>query len=68
LSCPQPVILTDRAIAEGHTDLEILVDNEVARENVFPLLSRRGLKADIRQDGSISLFMLPITPFDGKFL
>lgn len=52
LSCPQPVVLVDRAIADGNTDLEILVDNEVARENVSRLLSRRGLKADIRQDGS----------------
>lgn len=52
LSCPQPVVLVDRTIADGHTDLEILVDNEVARENVSRLLGRRGLKADIRQDGS----------------
>lgn len=52
LSCPQPVVLVDRAIADGHTDLEILVNNEVARENVSRLLGRRGLKADIRQDGS----------------
>ncbi|NLA41961.1 MAG: SirA family protein [Smithella sp.] len=52
LSCPQPVVLVDRMIADGHTDLEILVDNEVARENVSRLLGRRGLKADIRQDSS----------------
>lgn len=52
LSCPQPVVLVDRAIADGNTDLEILVDNEVARENVSRLINRRGLKADIRQVGS----------------
>jgi tRNA 2-thiouridine synthesizing protein A len=52
LSCPQPVVLVDRAIADGNTDLEILVDNEVARENVSRLINRRGMKADIRQDGS----------------
>ncbi len=50
LSCPQPVVLVDRAIAEGHSDLEILVDNEVARENVSRLLKRRGLEAIISEN------------------
>ncbi|MEE9911569.1 MAG: sulfurtransferase TusA family protein [Deltaproteobacteria bacterium] len=52
LSCPQPVVMVDRAIADGNTDLEILVDNEVARENVTRLASRRGLKTDARQEGA----------------
>jgi TusA-related sulfurtransferase len=52
LSCPQPVVLVDRAIANGHTDLEILVDNEVARENVSRLLKRRGLVAIISDNVS----------------
>jgi TusA-related sulfurtransferase len=51
LSCPQPVVLVDRAIADGNTDLEILVDNEVARENITRLATRRGLKADARREG-----------------
>ena len=52
LSCPQPVVLVDKAVANGDTDLEILVDNEVARENVSRLAARRGLKTDIRLDGT----------------
>jgi tRNA 2-thiouridine synthesizing protein A len=52
LSCPQPVVLVDRALADGNADLEILVDNEVARENVSRLINRRGLKADISQNGA----------------
>ncbi|MCK7507014.1 MAG: hypothetical protein MZV70_25125 [Desulfobacterales bacterium] len=40
----------DRAIADGNTDLEILVDNEVARENVSRLVNRRGLKADVQPE------------------
>jgi tRNA 2-thiouridine synthesizing protein A len=52
LSCPQPVVLVDRALADGNADLEILVDNEVARENVSRLINRRGLKADVSQNGS----------------
>jgi TusA-related sulfurtransferase len=52
LSCPQPVVLVDRAIADGNTDLEILVDNEVVRENITRLATRRGLKADAQREGS----------------
>ena len=52
LSCPQPVVLVDKAVANGDTNLEILVDNEVARENVSRLAARRGLKTDVRLDGT----------------
>ena len=52
LSCPQPVVLVNRAIAEGNTDLEIIVDNEVSRENVTRLATKRGLKTDEREEGT----------------
>ncbi|PKN77486.1 MAG: preprotein translocase subunit TatB [Deltaproteobacteria bacterium HGW-Deltaproteobacteria-10] len=52
LSCPQPVVLVSRAIADGNSDLEIIVDNEVARENVLRLATRRGLKTDAREEGA----------------
>ncbi|MGV8058788.1 MAG: sulfurtransferase TusA family protein [Smithellaceae bacterium] len=52
LSCPQPVVLVDRAIAGGNTDLEIIVDNEVARENVTRLATKRGLQTEARQEGA----------------
>ncbi len=52
LSCPQPVVLVDRAVKDGNTDLEILVDNEVVRENVMRLAARRGLQTDVRQEGA----------------
>lgn len=52
LSCPQPVLLTTRALEEGDTDLEILVDNEVSRENVLRLAARRGLKAEAQAAGA----------------
>jgi selenium metabolism protein YedF len=34
LACPQPVILTRQALADGREWLEVLVDNEAARDNV----------------------------------
>ncbi len=52
LSCPQPVVLVNMAVAEGNTDLEIIVDNEVSRENVTRLATKRGLKTDARQEGT----------------
>ena len=52
LSCPQPVVLVSQAIADGNTDLEIIVDNEVTRENVTRLATRRGLKTDAREEGA----------------
>ncbi len=52
LSCPQPVVLVSQAIADGNADLEIIVDNEVARENVTRLATRRGLKTDAREEGA----------------
>ncbi len=52
LSCPQPVVLVNKAVAEGNTDMEIIVNNEVSRENVTRLATKRGLKTDARQEGS----------------
>lgn len=52
LSCPQPVLLVTRALEEGDTDLEILVDNEVSKENVLRLVARRGLKANTEPAGT----------------
>jgi len=52
LSCPQPVILVTRAIEAGNADLEILVDNEVSKENVLRTAARRGLKAEVRPLGT----------------
>lgn len=52
LSCPQPVVLVDQAIAAGSTELEVLVDNEVAKENVSRLAARRGLKTEARPNGN----------------
>ena len=34
LSCPEPVILTKRAIEDQPKELEVTVDNNVSKENV----------------------------------
>ena len=57
LSCPQPVILVTRAVEAGDSDLEILVDNEVSKENVLRTAARRGLRAEVRQAGANTLIV-----------
>lgn len=43
LACPQPVILVRKALAEENLDeIEIIVDNEAARENVLRFLRFSG--------------------------
>jgi TusA-related sulfurtransferase len=51
LSCPQPVVLTNRAIEAGAEILEVLVDNEVSKENVLRLAKRHGLQTSFREEG-----------------
>lgn len=42
LSCPQPVILAQKAIAEGKFPVEVLVDTVTSRENVRRMAERLG--------------------------
>lgn len=55
LPCPQPVIETKKALAEGgFSSLEIIVDNEAAKENVLRFLKNSGCKVEeIMQDNEI---------------
>jgi TusA-related sulfurtransferase len=50
LSCPQPVVLTSQAIREGASDLEIVVDNEVSKENLLRLAKKYNMRADVREE------------------
>lgn len=53
LPCPQPVILAKKAVEEGGFDeLEVIVDNESARENVLRYASFAGLEASSSESGT----------------
>lgn len=52
LSCPQPVVLAQKAIEEGHAVFELLVDNEVSKENIFRLAKKSGLNAETKNAGN----------------
>ncbi len=55
LSCPQPVVETMRALKEGgFEELEIIVDNEAAKENVSRFLKKSEVSiSEILADGNI---------------
>jgi selenium metabolism protein YedF len=51
LACPQPVVLAKKAIEEGTPgDIEVVVDNETARENVARFAEYSGRKAEVQQN------------------
>ncbi|HHY40837.1 MAG TPA: preprotein translocase subunit TatB [Syntrophaceticus sp.] len=44
LSCPLPVLKTKEAIDKGEQEIEVLVDNNTALENVTRLAQSKGFK------------------------
>ncbi len=51
LLCPQPVILTKKALEE-EAEVEVLVDNEAARDNVSRLGRKMGCDIKVSTEGS----------------
>ncbi len=51
LSCPQPVVLTRKAIDAGITSLEITVSSEVSKENVLRALGNDKYKTEVTRNG-----------------
>ena len=51
LSCPQPVILTMNAMKDNKSPLEILVDTNIACENVQRLAESKGYDIEIERLG-----------------
>lgn len=53
LACPMPVVLVKRAIDDCVTELDILVDNEAARENIlrFAASAKTAAEATAEADG-----------------
>lgn len=63
LVCPEPVIRTKRALAEGKKNLKVTVDNETARDNVSRFARTSGCAVDISEiEGG---FVLGITATGG---
>ena len=58
LSCPQPVILARKAIAEGRFPIEVLVDSVTSRDNVRRMAERQGCTVQVQQSGDEFRLML----------
>jgi selenium metabolism protein YedF len=53
LSCPAPVLMTKEAIEKDHPEhIEILVDNEAAKQNVSRFLESRSYRVEIHEDSA----------------
>lgn len=51
LSCPEPVILTKNAIDGNPSEITVLVDNNVAKENVQKCLEKSGYRVSSNEKG-----------------
>ena len=53
LSCPQPVILVQKALKEGVKELVVLLDNAVSKENVIRFAEGKyGMKSSCTVKGA----------------
>ena len=56
LSCPEPVMLTRKALQKGGKEYEVLVDNVTSRENVTRFAEHAGYTVAVTEkDGEYSL-------------
>lgn len=49
MSCPQPVLIAKKTLENNKNGFEILVDNNVARENVSRFIKNAGLKVLVEE-------------------
>ena len=63
LECPQPVVLTNRALGESD-EVTTIVDNEVAKENVSRLARSKAFRVEIEEKEA--LFYLHLTRESSK--
>lgn len=59
-SCPQPVIMTHKAILEGEFPIEVLVETVTSRENVRRSAEKAGcsVKVEIIHDDEFKLTLV----------
>lgn len=51
LSCPEPVLLTKKAVQENPSEIQVTVDNNVSKENVKRFLESSGYAVKIDESG-----------------
>ena len=58
LSCPQPVLLVQKAQQAGETEIKVTVDNMAAVENITRFAGARGYTVDKAADGADTVLTL----------
>lgn len=67
LACPQPTVLTKALIERGQLNFEIIVDSDVAKENIERIAKRMGYKvAETRSGMDISLRLVKEADIEEK--
>ena len=51
-SCPEPVLMTKKALAQQSGRLQVLVDNQVAVDNITRFTQNKGLAVRVENKGS----------------
>jgi len=51
-SCPEPVLMTKKALQNNPEALEVLVDNMTAKENVTRFAKNSGYNVEVTQNGN----------------
>ena len=56
MSCPQPVLITKKALDEEKDGIDVIVDNNTAKENVQRFMKNAGYSVEIEEkDGTFVL-------------
>jgi selenium metabolism protein YedF len=58
LACPAPVVKTKDALKGGAAEIEVLVDNPTARDNVRRFASSQGCGVEVAEEGGIFRIMV----------
>ncbi len=48
-SCPEPVLMTKKALTDSNKEIEVLVDNNTAKGNVKRFLENAGFKVSYKE-------------------
>ena len=58
MSCPQPVLMTKNAIEKHPEGIDILVDNNTAKNNITRFLTNSGYKLNFKDENEDTLIIV----------
>lgn len=57
-SCPEPVLMTKKAVESNTAGIQVLVDNTTARDNIKRFGCNAGYQVDVKEKGEDFLLTL----------